>query len=105
MKQLSMMAGDSALYHLCVSVCVHCKVSVTTSLLANYFTQVTKENLDSYEGGRAVPGFQIELKMIDEPKSLVQRVNFEGIVPESYVRITREPREPGKVRDLYYVML
>ena len=28
----------------CVCVCVHCNVSVTASVLANYFTEVTKEN-------------------------------------------------------------
>ena len=66
--------------------------------------QVTKENLDNYEGGPAVPAFQIELKMI-ESKPLVQKVNFVGITPKSYVTITREPRSRGTLHDLYCIML
>ena len=54
--------------------------------------QLTKETLDDYIGGRLVPAFQLELKMV-EPGDLEQRVGFVGVKPErSFITITRSSK-------------
>ena len=60
--------------------------------------QIPKEALDDYDGGQAVPVFQLQLKMIPSltPTALVQRVGFVGVTPkDSFVTITKEPRTEG----------
>ena len=62
------------------------------------WVQVPKEALDDYNGGPAVPAFQLQLKMIPSgtPTALVQRVGFVGVTPkDSFVTITKEPRTEG----------
>ena len=66
--------------------------------------QITKEELDDYDGGPAVPAFQLQLKMAPSfsPKALEQRVGFVGITPKnSFITITKEPMFEGMYLSSY----
>ena len=57
--------------------------------------QLIKEDLDKYNGGQAVPAFQIELKM-KEPKPLEEKIEFMGVTPkDTFIMIKRDPKEQG----------
>ena len=66
--------------------------------------QITKEELDDYDGGPVVPAFQLQLKMTPSfsPKALEQRIGFVGITPKnSFITITKEPMFEGMYLSSY----